>query len=209
MNKQPKNRNRIKELRLEQHKTQKDLANYLNVTPQAIAYYEKGLREPPLKYWQKLSDFFDVPPSYLQGLSNDKNNWFENLPRYPKYKLKNEIKHLVDTGKLDENADFKTKANIAMQSLDNHPAEDEIDVIKEVHNKLLDLLIYVYDAFYQEPQKGDSSSSKRDLKSGMTEETLNKIVDILNQARWDIAKIPVHFDGHNPEPYDPDKHKLE
>lgn len=57
-------------------------------------------------------------------------------------------------------------------------------------------------------KKGDSSSSKRDLKSGMTEETLNKIVDILNQARWDIAKIPIHLDGHNPEQYDPDKHKL-
>ena len=117
MNKQPKNRNRIKELRLEQHKTQKDLANYLNVTPQAIAYYEKGFREPPLKYWQKLSEFFNVPPSYLQGLSNNKNDWLENLPRYPIYKLKNEIKHLVDTGELDENADFETKANIAMQSL--------------------------------------------------------------------------------------------
>ena len=214
MNKQPKNRNRIKELRLEQHKTQKDLANYLNVTPQAIAYYEKGLREPPLKYWQKLSDFFNVPPSYLQGLSNDKNGWidWEKATGYSKERLEKEIKYLVDTGRVNENADLQTKIGHAVKSLDNDSMDSEQGVINEINYKLLDLLDRVYDAFYQKsPKKGidiRNISSKRDLKSGMTEETLNKIVDILNQARWDIAKIPIHLDGHNPEPYDPDKHNL-
>ena len=45
--KEPMNHNRIKEVRLEKHKTQKDLAKLLNVSEQAISYYEKALREPP------------------------------------------------------------------------------------------------------------------------------------------------------------------
>lgn len=64
------NNNRIKEIRLSQHKTQKDLAKLLGVSEQAIAYYEKALREPPLKTWLKLANFFNVPVSYLQGVSN-------------------------------------------------------------------------------------------------------------------------------------------
>lgn len=69
------NNNRIKKVRLAKHKTQKDLANLLGVSEQAIAYYEKALREPPLNSWVKLADYLEVPVSYLQGISNinDKN----------------------------------------------------------------------------------------------------------------------------------------
>ncbi|MGF0085094.1 helix-turn-helix transcriptional regulator [Lactobacillus johnsonii] len=38
--------NRIKILRLVNNKTQKDLAKYLNVSKQAIFYYEQGKRNP-------------------------------------------------------------------------------------------------------------------------------------------------------------------
>ena len=84
--------------------------------------------------------------------------------------------------------------------------DSEVGVKSQLDWKIRQLSSEVLDAFYQQRPKGGNNSL--DLKSGMTEETLNKITDILNQARWDIAKIPVHFDGHNPEPYDPDKHKL-
>lgn len=59
--------NRIKQLRLNNNKTQKDLAKYLNVSEQAIAYYEQGKRNPKPENWQKLADFFDVSVPYLQG----------------------------------------------------------------------------------------------------------------------------------------------
>lgn len=68
--KAPMNNNRIKEVRLAQHKTQKDLAKLLGVSEQAIAYYEKALREPPLASWVKMADYLNVPVSYLQGISN-------------------------------------------------------------------------------------------------------------------------------------------
>lgn len=59
--------NRIKELRLNNNKTQKDLAKYLNVSKQAIAYYEQGKRNPKPENWQALADYFNVSVPYLRG----------------------------------------------------------------------------------------------------------------------------------------------
>ena len=59
--------NRIKILRLVNNKTQKDIADYLGVTRQAIAYYEKGKRTPKPETWRELADYFDVSVPYLQG----------------------------------------------------------------------------------------------------------------------------------------------
>ena len=59
--------NRIKILRLVNNKTQKDIADYLGLTEQAIAYYEKGKRTPKPETWQALADYFNVSVPYLQG----------------------------------------------------------------------------------------------------------------------------------------------
>ena len=67
MNKEALNHNRINELRLNNNKTQKDIADYLGLTEQAIAYYEKGKRTPKPETWQALADFFGVSVLYLQG----------------------------------------------------------------------------------------------------------------------------------------------
>lgn len=64
------NQNRIKQLRLEQHKTQKEVGKAVGLSDRAIAHYERGIREPKLETWVKLANFFDVPVSYLQGISN-------------------------------------------------------------------------------------------------------------------------------------------
>ncbi len=210
--------NRIRKLRKEKKLTLRQLSQELakqdyKISADALSKYERGEREPKLDAWQKLSDFFNVPPSYLQGLSNDKNGWFdwEKATGYSKERLEKEIKYLVDTGRVDENADLQTKIGRAVKSLDNDSMDSEQGVKSQLDFKIRQLTSEVCNAFYQQRPKGESKGghNSSDLKSGMTEETLNKITDILNQARWDIAKIPVHFDGHNPEPYDPDKHKLE
>lgn len=59
--------NRIKILRLVNNKTQKDLADYLGLTEQAIFYYEQGKRNPKPENWQALADYFNVSVPYLQG----------------------------------------------------------------------------------------------------------------------------------------------
>lgn len=59
--------NRIKILRLVNNKTQKDIADYLGVTREIIAYYEQGKRNPKPKTWQALADYFNVSVPYLRG----------------------------------------------------------------------------------------------------------------------------------------------
>lgn len=73
MNKKENNyepKNRIKQLRLEQRKTQKEVGDAIGKSDRAIAHYERGIREPKLETWIKLAEFFDVSVSYLQGTSD-------------------------------------------------------------------------------------------------------------------------------------------
>lgn len=59
--------NRIKEIRLQKKVSQKDLAEAIDITRQAISLYEKNLRTPSPKVWQALADYFDVSVPYLKG----------------------------------------------------------------------------------------------------------------------------------------------
>lgn len=73
--------NKLKELRLQHEKTQKDLADFLNVTPKAISFYELGQRDIPNDALIKLADFFHITTDELLGrekfallLGNDENS---------------------------------------------------------------------------------------------------------------------------------------
>ena len=66
--------NRLRELRKEKKLTLKEVSsqleqNNLKISPDALAKYERGDREPKLETWQKLADFFGVSVPYLQGIS--------------------------------------------------------------------------------------------------------------------------------------------
>ena len=68
--------NRLKEIRQEKKLTLKEVSsqleqNNLKISPDALAKYERGDREPKLETWQKLADFFNVPVDYLLGISKD------------------------------------------------------------------------------------------------------------------------------------------
>ena len=68
--------NRLKELRKEHGLTLKEVSceldqNKVKISPDALAKYERGDREPKLETWQKLADFLDVPVDYLLGISKD------------------------------------------------------------------------------------------------------------------------------------------
>ncbi|GAP04920.1 helix-turn-helix domain-containing protein [Fructobacillus tropaeoli] len=65
---------RLKYERIKKNKTQKDIADFLGLTKQAVQRYEAGLSTPKLKTWQKLSNFFKVNILYLQGLSDIRND---------------------------------------------------------------------------------------------------------------------------------------
>lgn len=58
---------KIKELRNAKGKTQKNIAEYLFVTPQAVSRWENDEVEPPLDIINKLADYFSVSIDYLLG----------------------------------------------------------------------------------------------------------------------------------------------
>lgn len=62
---------RLKELRIENNLSQKDLAKRIDVSDGTICFWENGTNEPKLSYIKKLAIFFDVTTDYLIGLENE------------------------------------------------------------------------------------------------------------------------------------------
>lgn len=62
--------NRIKELREDNDKTQREIASYLSVAQNTYCNYENGVREIPLELLVKLSTYYGVNIEYLLGLTD-------------------------------------------------------------------------------------------------------------------------------------------
>ena len=62
---------RLKELRKEHKKTQKEVAQYLEVGLRAYQFYESATNYPNIPGLIKLADFFDVTTDYLLGRSDE------------------------------------------------------------------------------------------------------------------------------------------
>lgn len=71
--------NRIKELRLEKHLLQSDVAKYIGKSERIVGFYEKGERDPSTDTLLKLSVLFDVSIDYILGKSDIKNSKTINL----------------------------------------------------------------------------------------------------------------------------------
>ncbi|WP_054669096.1 helix-turn-helix domain-containing protein [Lentilactobacillus senioris] len=72
------NTNRLSELRKKENLSQSALAKIAGgVTPQSISLYEKGQREPKIKTWNKLADYFNVSVSYLMGI-DEESDYYDN-----------------------------------------------------------------------------------------------------------------------------------
>lgn len=198
------NRNRLKDLRLKNKNTQKDLAKYLNVSEQAIAYYEQGKREPKLETWQKLASFFKVPPSYLMGLTDDKTGWLDwsrntgySIPR-----LKDEVKRLEKTGRLNNIDDIQEKIYYAVESLGAGAPTTTEGVIHELNSELINLKYYVDDAFIDPDTRYLNEKISNDMpfkrinphpkvRKDMDEQAYKEILNILDNARYKLAQINI------------------
>ena len=62
---------KIKQLRLKKGVTQKQIAEYLQVTTVTLQRFEYGDRRPSLDTLIKLCNFFNVSADYLLGLSDN------------------------------------------------------------------------------------------------------------------------------------------
>ncbi len=56
---------KIKKLRRKKRVTQVELAKYLNVTPQAVSKWEKGLAYPEITLLVPIADYFLVTVDFL------------------------------------------------------------------------------------------------------------------------------------------------
>lgn len=65
-------KDRLKELRIEKGKTQKEMAKDLGTTDVSIGRYEAGTREPKTDILNALADYFDVTTDYLLGRTDEK-----------------------------------------------------------------------------------------------------------------------------------------
>jgi transcriptional regulator with XRE-family HTH domain len=63
--------NRLRELRTEKGKTQKEMANDINVTTPTLSHWECDYQEPSFKDLMILSKYFNVTTDYLLGLEDD------------------------------------------------------------------------------------------------------------------------------------------
>lgn len=64
---------RIKQLREEAQKTQKEIADSLGIKMQAYQRYEYGTREPKLEIIKKIAILYNVTTDYILGLTDKKN----------------------------------------------------------------------------------------------------------------------------------------
>lgn len=63
---------RIRDLREDNDKSQKEIANYLTITQQQYSLYEKGDREIKIGLLIKLADYYNVSLDYITGRTNNK-----------------------------------------------------------------------------------------------------------------------------------------
>ena len=61
---------RIKELRLDKHLSQADLAKAMSVNQRTISNWEKSVRQPDFETLAMLAEFFQVSTDYLLGLED-------------------------------------------------------------------------------------------------------------------------------------------
>lgn len=62
---------KLKELRKSRNLKQKEVAEAINLTVNAISNYEQGLREPSLTVLKDICLFFDVSADYLVGITDE------------------------------------------------------------------------------------------------------------------------------------------
>ena len=137
---------RLKSERLKKKKTQKDIADFLGMTKQAVQRYESSLSIPKLATWEKLADYFDVPVSYLMGLSNSKyldgdTNIFTNMDQSP---------DMMQQAKLADTQKAAVAFNRVLFWLDNDILAEHTEKpvkSKKVHNKDKELIALIKDTF--------------------------------------------------------------
>ena len=192
--------NRLKELRQKNNLTLKELGQKVGMANNTLSQYETGKREPKLETWNKLAEYFNVPTSYLMGLSDDVNGWKEWAENtgYSVKQIKDEIQRLIKTKRLDSSANIQYQIGQAVKSLDSSSYSTTQGVQHELVFQLTNLISKVDGAFL-EPQLNSKNKSvlnmvnyKPEVRKDMDPEAYKKIIDALTEAKYEIGQIPIN-----------------
>lgn len=197
--------NRIKSLRNERNWTIKDLETKLkeigiSISSSSLIKYERGEREPKIDKYNALAEVFNVPTSYLMGVSDDINGWEEwaKSTGYSVKQIKDEIKRLVETKRLDSSANIQYQIDQAVKSLDYSSYSTTQGVQHELVFQLTSLIWKVDDAFLEPINKKNMSfeeiskaNSNRKVRKDMDEKAYKEIIDTLTDAKNKIGQIPI------------------
>lgn len=192
--------NRIKEVRKKKGLSLQQVADAVGLGNNTISRYETGKREPKIETWNKLAEYFNVPTSYLMGLSDDVNGWKEWAKNtgYSVKQIKDEIKRLIETKRLDGSADIQYQIDQAVKSLDSASYSTTQGVQHELVFQLTNLISKVDGAFL-EPQLNSKNKSvlnmvnyKPEVRKDMDPEAYKKIIDALTEAKYEIGQIPIN-----------------
>ena len=186
--------NRIKEVRKKKGLSLQQVADAVGLGNNTISRYETGKREPKLETWNKLAEYFNVPTSYLMGLSDDVNGWKEWAENtgYSVKQIKDEIQRLIKTKRLDSSANIQYQIDQAVKSLDSSSYSTTQGVQHELVFQLTNLISKVDGAFL-EPQKKPKSLKYNppQIRKDMDEKAYKKIIDALTKAKYEIGQIPI------------------
>ncbi|MEE0929416.1 MAG: helix-turn-helix transcriptional regulator [Acutalibacteraceae bacterium] len=93
---------RLKELRIDNDKTQEEIAKIINTTFQYYSAYERGIRDITFSRAIQLAKFYNVSLDYIAELTDEKNtNWT--------IKNKNSNNKSVKIGNNNNNNEIKIK----------------------------------------------------------------------------------------------------
>ena len=184
----------FKRIKTKNNLTLKELGQKVGMANNTLSQYETGKREPKLETWNKLAEYFNVPTSYLMGLSDDVNGWKEWAENtgYSVKQIKDEIQRLIKTKRLDSSANIQYQIGQAVKSLDSSSYSTTQGVQHELVFQLTTLINKVDNAFL-EPQKKPKSLKYNppQIRKDMDEKAYKKIIDVLTKAKYEIGQIPI------------------
>lgn len=193
--------NRILELRKKNNYTLADVAKVLGVGTNTISRYETGKREPKIETWNKLAEYFNVPTSYLMGLSDDIEGWDEWAKNtgYSVNQIKKEVQRLIETKRLDSSTNIQHQIGQAVKSLDSASYSTTQGVQHELVFQLTNLIAKVNGAFTEPLESKGKGIEKMiqyappKVRKDMDPEAYKKIIDALTEAKNKIGTIPINI----------------
>lgn len=116
---------RLKELRIEEHLTQAELATIIGISKSTISMYENGNREPDFETLEAFADYFNVDMNYLTGYTDDPvdyDNYDGYIPEHFNGDVKRffEFQKAVDQDAMEEQREFDTFLQSVLPSERDH-----------------------------------------------------------------------------------------